>query len=381
MTSGSRTRRAAGGVAALTIAALAGCHGGVQVARIATAPNRPQSVLATAGRAALLPATVALDTPSEMSSIEPSASAIGSTEPAPALARHSAESAPAPTPLLDAALVRSKVISDIVVNEMAGPADLPTVARQPATEARPAAVEPPEPPRVSARDPVPPDPLRPEEIWRDEIRQLVTLARSRREQPGGDAGTWNLRARVLDWLAEPEIDPDLGQREPDGVRAVLRALGDPATPSRTRGDELRTAVEVLEDKAPLELTELRLCSRVETFGDYEPYDPPVRKAGQSVVVYSEVDGLRHESTSAGFRTRLSGQVEIVSEDGGALVLALPYGPAEEVCRRRRRDYFVPYRLVLPRTIPPGNYRLRLILKDLLADRTASREVAFAIIRD
>jgi len=375
MTSGSRTRRAAGGVAALTIAALAGCHGGVDVARVATAPNRPQSVLVNAGRATLLPATVALDTPSEMSSIEPSAASAGMTEPAPR------QAAPAPTPLLDAALVSSRAITDVVVDQMASPPELPAIKKGPA--ARPAVVEPPEPPKVATPDPVPPQALRPEEVWRDEIQRLAGLARARRERPGGDLGLWNLRASVLDWLAGPEIDPDpvLDHREPDGVRAVLRVLDDPATPSRTRGDDLRAAVQVLEDKAPLELTELRICSRVERFGDYEPFEPPVRKAGQSLVAYAEVDGLRHESTSAGFRTRLSGQVEIVTEDGGSLVLARPYGPAEEVCRQRRRDYFVPYKLVLPRTIPPGNYRLRLIVKDLLADRSTSREVGFAIVRD
>ena len=70
MTPGCRTWRAAPGLVALTIAALAGCHS-VPVAKLAPTPNRPQSTIAEVGRAALLPATVALDTPSEMASMEP----------------------------------------------------------------------------------------------------------------------------------------------------------------------------------------------------------------------------------------------------------------------------------------------------------------------
>ncbi len=402
MTPASRPRRTATWFAVPMIATLAGCHGGAKIARLATTPNRPQSALASAGRAALLPATVALDLPSEMSSIEPSAASAGSTEPAPgpndpatasSLVTTPAPSPPpgppVPTPLLDAALVRANDVADIVVAEMARspepprPAhDLPTLA--PASipahvEPAPAPVAgPPAPAPTVAPAPVP-EPTRPEEAWREGIQKLVGLARARLDQPGTADGPWGLRARVLAWLAEPDIDPDLGQR--DGVRSVLRVLDDGPAPSHSRGDEVRAAVQVLEDKAPLDLVDLRLCSKVESYGEFEAYDPPVRKAGQLVVIYCEVDGLRHEATSAGFRSRLVGRVEIVPEGGGPPAFAQTLGAAEETCRRRRRDYYIAYRLVLPRSLPPGEYKLRLTEKDLLADRTATREVGFAIARD
>ena len=373
MMSGSRTRAAACGLAALTISALAGCNGGPQVARMAAAANRPETTLATAGRAALLPATIALDSPSELAAIEPANSAVGTLEPAPA---------PAATPLLDAALVRSREIADTVVAEMAVKPEPSKDAKIPEPSGPPhpsATVEPPPPPKVVGDAPVPPEPLRPEEVWRDEVHRLVELARGRAGQAG--AGPWALRARVLEWLAGPEIDPDLGQREPDGVRAVLRVLDDPANPARTRGDEVRAAVQVLEDKIPLELVDLRVCWRVDSYGDYKAIDPPALKPGQQVVLYTEVDGLRQESTPSGFRTRLVGQVEITPADGGPAILARPLRPAEDLCHRRRRDYFVAAKLTLPENVRPGEYTLRVTWKDILADRSASREVAFTIARD
>jgi hypothetical protein len=391
MTPGSRIRRTATGFAALTIAALTGCHA-VPVARVAPLPNSPQSTLASVSRAALLPATVAMEPPSEMASIEPVSSG-SSTEPSPGrLELSKAEPppfVPAPTPMLDAALERARVAEAIVAAEMARPPGPPSPA--PAAPADPKPPSPavelpkPEPSTLAEADPPerakPADPPRPEDLWRDGVHKLASLARARVEQSAGSGTAWGLRARVLSWLAEPDIDPDNGQSEADGVRAVLRVLDDAPTEAHRRGDEVRAAVHVIEDRAPLEIADLRLCSKVERFGDFEPFDPPVRKAGQPVIIYSEVDGVWHEPTSGGFRTRLAAQVEIVTDGGGPSILTRPLGTAEEVCRRRRRDYYIAYKLILPRSLAPGEYRLRLTEKDLTSDRSATREIGFAIARD
>ena len=130
-------------------------------------------------------------------------------------------------------------------------------------------------PRPKTQEPGPePEPSRLEDLWRDGVRRLGSLARGRLEQQSGSsnsASPWSLRARILAWLAEPDIDPELGQRDSDGVRTVLRALDEPPTESPRRGEDVRSAVLVLEDKAPLEIVDLRLCSKVDGFGDFEPF--------------------------------------------------------------------------------------------------------------
>ena len=385
MTLGSRTRRVAPSLAVLMAIALVGCHA-MPLDRLSPSPNRPQTTLSSASRAALLPATVAMEPPAEMSSIEPVMSMASSLTPA--------ESA-TPTPLLDAALVRAKALDVLTLEEMAKsstPPEIPSPA--PIQALPPAESKPdPEPVKVASASPLAPteapreispkeaDPPRPEDLWREGVRRLGSLARAKLEQSDGPASPWGLRSRVLAWLAEPDIDPDLDPHGSDSVRTVLKALDEPSTESPKRGDEVRSAVLVLEDKAPLEIVDLRLCSKVERFGDFEPFEPPVRKAGQPVILYCEVDGLRFEQTSAGFRTRLAAQMEILPEGGGAPILTRSLGTAEETCRRRRRDYYIAYKLVLPKPLPPGDYRLRVTEKDLTADRSAIREVAFAISRD
>jgi hypothetical protein len=56
------------------------------------------------------------------------------------------------------------------------------------------------------------------------------------------------------------------------------------------------------------------------------------------------------------------------------------GTGEDTCPRRRRDYFISYMYTIPRTLAAGRYTLRLTEKDLIADRSAAREVPIAIVR-
>ena len=323
----------------------------------AARPTGPQSTLASAGRAALLPATVAMEPPPEMSSIEPVASGAGGravrpapgSEPAPAGPDAAARRRPGAGPGARGDRRRRDGHGAVPPRRRRSRGRRRARARR--RSPSPSPVPAPRPSRAAGRGRRPAEPPRPEDLWRDGVRQLASLARARLEQsPAASGSPWGLRARVLAWLAEPDIDPDLGQHEADGVRAVLRALDDAPAESPRRGDEVRAAVLVLEDQAPLEIVDLRLCSKVERFGDFEPFEPPVRKAGQPVILYCEVDGLRFEPTSAGFRTRLAAQLEILPEGGGPPILTRSLGTAEETCRRRRRDYYVAYKLVLPRPL-------------------------------
>jgi hypothetical protein len=389
MTRGSRSSGGSTRFAILAIVAISGCHA-MPLDRVEGGPNRSQS-LAKASRATLLPATVAMEPPAEMSSIEPVLTAQANLTPV---------DPSAPTPLLDAALQKVKNLDQppVPAPDPISPSPSPTSGPEPAPPSAmftaplpielpnvvPAKAEPvalavnpttAEPPRKE------PEPARPEDLWRDGVRKLNSLARVKVEQSGGSASPWGLRSRILAWLAEPDINPEIDPHETEGVRTVLRALDDPPSDASRKGDVVRSAVLVLEDKAPLELADLKLCYRVDGFGDYKPFEPPVRKAGQEVIIYCEIDGLRFEQTSNGFRTRLAGQLEFFSESGGPPVLVKSLGTAEEICRKRRRDYYVVYKIVLPKPLSPGEYRMKLTEKDLNSDHSATRELTFFVAND
>ena len=420
MTPGSRSRRIAVGTAVWTIASLSGCHA-VPVGRLASPPPVPRSIANSAqpsirsvGRAAFLPATVALDTPSELAAIDPSNSETGtitrisaiddpgrpaliSTEPS-----NPSEALP-PTPLLDAALVRARSQGGLPVDPVASPGPValgsgPQSEPVPPPPTSPPAADPiglvassePAPlmtsikaPPTPAADPKPAEavapPASPDELYRDGVRELVGLARHKRDQVGSGASElWELRTKVLAWLAEPDIDPDLGTGAADDVRAILRVLEASATPKDPpRGDEVRTAIRALEDRAPLELVDLQICQAVERFGEVTPFGTPGRQAGDWIGLYCEIDGLHQEPTANGFQARLAGRLEVIPATGGP-ALALPLLTSNQTFPRRRRDYYVNYSKKLPDDLAPGHYTLRVTLQDLATSQSASRETTLVI---
>ena len=102
------------------------------------------------------------------------------------------------------------------------------------------------------------------------------------------------------------------------------------------------------------------------------------RAGQKVLIYCELGGLRSTPTDDGYLSRLSSQVEIVHVGGGDPVWSQSLGIAEDRCRRPRRDYYINYRITLPANLASGAYELRLTQTDLTSDRVASRSLEFTV---
>ena len=128
----------------------------------------------------------------------------------------------------------------------------------------------------------------------------------------------------------------------------------------------------------LAITDLQLCRRVLGFGSFEAIDALACKAGQTVIVYCEMAGVGSTQEDSLFRARLASEVEVLAADGDAPVWRRTLGTTDDTCTRRRHDFYVNYRLTLPDSLQPGNYRLRLIQKDLIADRTTSATLNFSI---
>lgn len=216
--------------------------------------------------------------------------------------------------------------------------------------------------------------------WEDGLSRIRALARVRAGEPGAAAEAWAIRARVLDWLAGDADDP-----RGETTRAwnrVLAALST-ATSSETvdenaLGHHLAEAVETLESFVPLQIRVLSLCRKVQGFGQYEPLDEPTARAGRPLLVYCEMDGLQYEQAGDDIQSRLASRVEVVPSTGGEPVWSQALGTAEDHCRRRRRDYYVNYRLALPTSLAPGPYALRLIQTDLLSGRSVSSSLAFRV---
>ena len=137
-------------------------------------------------------------------------------------------------------------------------------------------------------------------------------------------------------------------------------------------------VAVPEHRAPLVISELRLCRKVFGFGSFEPLAEPRVKVGQHLLVYCELTGLQYETRDEGFVSRIASRVEVRPAEGVAILWEQELGAAADLCRRQRRDYYVNYRVDLPITLGPGSYRLRFLQTDLIAGSATSTEIPLEI---
>lgn len=286
--------------------------------------------------------------------------------------------APAPAPpVKDADAGKAEIPSEFESADVPRTPDPLEVAAAPATAPVQAAAPAPAP-EPKAIDPE--KPAEPRDEWREGLTQVRAVALRRAGEPGDAAQAWAIRARVLDWLAGegPEPAGETG-RAWNSVLATLSTATGPETPDPTTlAYHLDAAVETLESYAPIQITALSFCRKIDGFGHYEPVDAPSVRAGQPLLVYCEMSGLRYEEDRDGFRSRLSSRVEVIPAGGGDVVWSEALGTAEDLCRRRRRDYFVNYRIVTPARLAPGSYALRLSQTDLVSNRSVTADVPFTV---
>ena len=225
-------------------------------------------------------------------------------------------------------------------------------------------------------------PTDPRDDWNQGLERLRELARLRADQAGDEAEAWSIRARLLDHLA--------GADDPDGANgeawtSVLIALS--TAPSAETPDQsvlslrMIEAVDALEALQPLRITEFMLCRKVLGFGAFEPLDPMTIRSGQPIILYCELSGLRYAFEDGTYRSRITSKLELVKGEGGQVVWSLPLGSADDLCRRRRRDFYVNYKVNVPTSVPPGPYRLRITQTDLVGQQTTDTELRVALHSD
>ncbi len=165
--------------------------------------------------------------------------------------------------------------------------------------------------------------------------------------------------------------------EPPSVKPEHAApLAGPQQPAEPKPAEPITE----EHRTDLAIGDLRLCRKVLGFGSFEPLASDRVKPGQQLLVYCELTGIQYEERGDDFVSRISSRIEVKAADGGPVLWSRELGDAQDVCRRRRRDYYVNYRVELPRTLGPGSYRLRLLQTDLVAGSAISGDIPFEITR-
>jgi hypothetical protein len=143
---------------------------------------------------------------------------------------------------------------------------------------------------------------------------------------------------------------------------------------------LLAAVRELSNRAPLVVRHLTFCTEVQSYGCLKEFEKCAFRPDQEVLLYAEVENFVSESTEKGFHTSLRSNYEIYGVDGRR-VTQRDFATAEEYCRNPRQDYFIAYRLRLPKQITPGRYKLQLAVEDMTSSKAGRASVDFEIANE
>jgi hypothetical protein len=258
--------------------------------------------------------------------------------------------------------------------------------------------------RVSSKDPPPADdenddrpadePAAPTTDWSTAVADAIAALESQTQEPPRSAQEVTRHAwlRVLYLAADRRDDalkpiPGIAASEQDFWTEQLYALAtyldterltDPARRSAEASRHLTRASARLGEASTLVVKNPAFCTEVSSYGVYTKFKEDSFKAGQAVILYTEVENFKSEETAKGFHTALRSSYQILDAQGRRVAendLAL----TEEHCQNHRRDYFIRYFLSVPDRIYPGKYTLQLTIVDTLSQKIGQSSIEFTVV--
>jgi hypothetical protein len=162
-----------------------------------------------------------------------------------------------------------------------------------------------------------------------------------------------------------------------GVASRLGDRGPSAAPGSGFGevvDELDRLLQPIRPRAPLQIAKMCFCTRIKTYGVYEPLSDRAQfRCDDQVQVYVELrnfitTAVKNSSGDPRHQIRMRSSYEIHDETR-AVVFSDTFhrdGEAADESRTPRHDYFENYTFLVPK-LKPGNYTLWIKVEDLGSD--------------
>jgi hypothetical protein len=229
--------------------------------------------------------------------------------------------------------------------------------------------------------------------WRQQLSATIgELERETQNHPqAADALDNQVYLRLLDVVVGRTDDalrpiPGLSPGEQDYWSKQLFALStyldrqrisDPARRASEASLQLSKAMASLGEQGSLLVRNLTFCTEVRSYGVLNRFETSEFKPGQSLLLYAEIENFKSEQTAQGFHTCLDASYQIL-DSRGQRVARDDLRLTEEDCQNHRRDFFVSYLIVLPKTIYEGAYTLELTMEDKLARKIGQSRIEFTV---
>jgi hypothetical protein len=219
------------------------------------------------------------------------------------------------------------------------------------------------------------------------------LATRIRDFPRDSAG--HLDFQLMQFLQDRPA-PDLAALAslPTEDREVLTILMDGMTNFRSllRNDsnmllsrKVRPLLEMsdrLRSQVELTLPTVALCKAVRGFGLYDPIEADQIPAGRETkaIVYCEVANFASQLDEKQlWRTKLSQEVVLYTEDQGIPVWRKAPEPVVDLCRNRRHDFYAYSFIKFPQQLAIGRYMLKVTVTDQQANRVSEATLPVSVV--
>lgn len=145
---------------------------------------------------------------------------------------------------------------------------------------------------------------------------------------------------------------------------MLDPYGSPQDSRRARlaSRHLKTAQRQLAASSGLDVRNVQFCQQVMGYGWYKEFDPPRFKPDQEIILYAELENFSYGQTADGYETEFQSGYQVY-DNTGRRVAEHDFLLVQQVCRNVQTDYFLPYRMHIPKHLKPGKYRLQLTVED------------------
>ena len=128
---------------------------------------------------------------------------------------------------------------------------------------------------------------------------------------------------------------------------------------------IKKALHDLRNQSALRLRNAAFCSAVEGFGNYTEFSKATFTPGQELGLYVEVVNFLSQPVDTEFETELRGSYELRrGNESGTRVADERLPRDKQRCRNCRTDYYLAYSIRLPDDVEPGEYTLKLSIRDV-----------------
>ena len=163
-----------------------------------------------------------------------------------------------------------------------------------------------------------------------------------------------------------------------GAVAALEADAPDAAPCAAEARPiLAEALAKVSEAAPLAIRNLAFCTEVLSYGRAKQVDKCEFFQNQEVLLYAEAENFASEPTRTGYHTSLRSNCRIL-DARGAQVDKHDFAATDDYCQQPRRDFFIAYRIRLPKQMAPGAYTLRLSIEDLKCHKKGQASIEFTV---